>query len=268
TTQIASTLNEALQPRGVAVVMEAIHLCMLMRGVGKQNSKAITSAMLGTVRERPGTRGEVMGLIKSGRGGPDLAPWRGPPPGAGVRGGAAPGAGRGMAPGAGRAGAGEPAGGARGAGPRQELAATAATIRESGGTALAIPTDVTQDGAVEAMVEQTVAELGRVDILVTAAGVASFGPVVGTKPSDWDALLAVNLRAVMVCCRAVLPAMIRQRRGTIINIASVAAQRAIPGAAVYTATKAGVVGFSRVLAEELRADRVRVGVLVPGAVDT
>jgi NADP-dependent 3-hydroxy acid dehydrogenase YdfG len=108
---------------------------------------------------------------------------------------------------------------------RQELAAAAATIRESGGAALAIPTDVAQDGAVEAMVEQAVAELGRVDILVTAAGVASFGPVVGTKPSDWDALLAVNLRAVMVSCRAVLPVMIRQRRGTIINIASVGSSR-------------------------------------------
>jgi NADP-dependent 3-hydroxy acid dehydrogenase YdfG len=151
---------------------------------------------------------------------------------------------------------------------RQELAMAAATIRESGGTALAIPTDVTQDGAVEAMVEQAVAEFGRVDMLVTAAGGASFGPVVGTKPSDWDAILDLNLRAVMVCCRAVLPVMIRQHRGTIINIASIAAQRAIPGAAVYTATKAGVVGFSRVLAEELRGDGVRVGILTPGAVDT
>jgi len=64
TTQIANTLNEALQPRGVAVVMEAIHLCMLMRGVEKQNSKAITSAMLGTFR-RPETRAEFMELIKS-----------------------------------------------------------------------------------------------------------------------------------------------------------------------------------------------------------
>ena len=151
---------------------------------------------------------------------------------------------------------------------RQQLAATAAAIRESGGTALAIPTDVTQDAAVEAMVEQAIAELGRVDALVTAAGAASFGPVVSSKPADWDAILAVNLRAVIVCCHAVLPVMIRQRRGTIINVASVAAQRAIPGAAVYTATKAGVVGFSRVLAEELRAEGVRVGVLVPGAVDT
>jgi NADP-dependent 3-hydroxy acid dehydrogenase YdfG len=151
---------------------------------------------------------------------------------------------------------------------RQQLAAIAAAIRERGGAALAIPTDVTQDAAVEAMVEQAIAELGRLDILVTAAGGASFGPVVATKPEDWDWMLAVNLRAVMVTCRAVLPMMIRQRRGTIINIASVATQRAIPGAAVYTATKAGVVGFSRVLAEELRMEGVRVGVLVPGAVDT
>ena len=68
TTQIANTLNEALQPRGVAVVTEAIHLCMLMRGVEKQNSKAITSAMLGAFRDRPETRAEFMELIKSSRG--------------------------------------------------------------------------------------------------------------------------------------------------------------------------------------------------------
>ena len=68
TTQIANTLNEVLQPRGVAVVMEAIHLCMLMRGVEKQNSKAVTSAMLGAFRDRPETRAEFMELIKSGRG--------------------------------------------------------------------------------------------------------------------------------------------------------------------------------------------------------
>ncbi|MBI3629755.1 MAG: GTP cyclohydrolase I FolE [Candidatus Rokubacteria bacterium] len=68
TTQIAGTLNEALQPKGVAVVVEAIHLCMLMRGVEKQNSKAVTSAMLGSFRSSPETRAEFMELIKSGRG--------------------------------------------------------------------------------------------------------------------------------------------------------------------------------------------------------
>ena len=68
TTQIANTLNEALEPRGVAVVIEAVHLCMLMRGVEKQNSKAVTSAMLGSFRDRPETRAEFMELIKAGRG--------------------------------------------------------------------------------------------------------------------------------------------------------------------------------------------------------
>jgi len=68
TTQIASTISEVLQPRGVAVVMEAVHLCMLMRGVEKQNSKAITSAMLSSFRDNPETRAEFMDLIKSSRG--------------------------------------------------------------------------------------------------------------------------------------------------------------------------------------------------------
>jgi GTP cyclohydrolase IA len=68
TTQIATTLNEVLRPRGVAVVMEGVHLCMVMRGVEKQNSKAVTSAMLGSFRDRPETRAEFMELIKA-RGG-------------------------------------------------------------------------------------------------------------------------------------------------------------------------------------------------------
>jgi GTP cyclohydrolase I len=68
TTQIASALHEALEPRGVAVVMEGVHLCMLMRGVEKLNSRAVTSAMLGAFRERPETRAEFMELIKSSRG--------------------------------------------------------------------------------------------------------------------------------------------------------------------------------------------------------
>lgn len=151
---------------------------------------------------------------------------------------------------------------------RQELAAVAAEIREAGGRALAVPTDVTQDATVEALVEHVRGELGGLDILVTAAGVASFGPVAGSKPADWDPMLAVNVRAVMVACRAVLPSMVRQKRGTIVNVSSIAATRAIAGAAAYSATKAAVVAWSRVLAEEVRHDGVRVGVLLPGAVDT
>jgi 3-oxoacyl-[acyl-carrier protein] reductase len=151
---------------------------------------------------------------------------------------------------------------------RADLAGVAAEIRQREGRALAIPTDVTQDSAVEAVVEQTLTDLGRIDVLVTSAGTAAFGAVADSKPADWDTMLALNLRAVMVSCRAVLPAMLRQRSGTILNVGSIASKRALPGSAVYTATKTAVDAFSRVLAEELRPHGVRVGVLVAGAVDT
>src|SRR5206468_3254846 len=107
---------------------------------------------------------------------------------------------------------------------RAELAEVAGEIRAAGGgRALAVPTDVTNDGAVEALVEQTLADLGRVDVLVTSAGTAAFAALADSKPADWDTMLSVNLRAAMVCCRAVLPPMIRQGSGTIINVASIAA---------------------------------------------
>jgi NADP-dependent 3-hydroxy acid dehydrogenase YdfG len=151
---------------------------------------------------------------------------------------------------------------------RADLASVAAEVREAGGRALAVPTDVTQDAAVEALVEDVTGELGRLDILVTSAGAAAFGPVSGSKPADWDTMLSLNLRAVMLCCHAVLPVMMRQRSGLILNLSSIASKRALPGSAVYTATKAGLEAFSRVLAEEMRPHGVRVGVLIPGAVDT
>ena len=178
------------------------------------------------------------------------------------------GAGRGIGRAIARAFAAEGAAVALVARSRADLASVAAEVREAGGRALAVPTDVTQDAAVESLVEGVTAELGRLDILVTSAGTAAFGPVSGSKPADWDAMLTLNLRAVMLCCHAVLPVMMRQHSGMILNLSSIASKRALPGSAVYTATKAAVEAFSRVLAEEMRPHGVRVGVLVPGAVDT
>ena len=149
-----------------------------------------------------------------------------------------------------------------------ELAAVAAEIARAGGRARAVPTDVTSESAVEALVREAVGAFSRIDILVTAAGVAVFGPVADAKIADWDAMLAVNLRGVMLTCRAVAPVMVRQGSGTVINVASIAAARGIPGAAAYGACKAGVVAWSRALAEELRGAGVRVGVVLPGAIDT
>lgn len=151
---------------------------------------------------------------------------------------------------------------------RKDLEAVAGEIGSAGGRALVLPADVAIAGNVDALVADSVAGLGRLDILVTAAGVASFGPVVEGKTEDWDAMLAINLRGAMLACRAVTPRMLAQGGGTIVNVASIAATRPIPGAAAYAATKAGLIGFSRVLAEELRGTGVRVCVLTPGAVDT
>jgi NAD(P)-dependent dehydrogenase (short-subunit alcohol dehydrogenase family) len=149
-----------------------------------------------------------------------------------------------------------------------ELDAVAREIGQGGGRALAVVTDVRQEAAVEALARRALAEWQRVDVLVNSAGVATFAPVMDSKIDDWDQMLAVNLRGAVLACRAVVPAMTAQRRGTIINVGSVVTSRSLTGSAAYTASKYGLLGFSRVLAEELRPHGVRVGVLSAGATDT
>jgi len=149
-----------------------------------------------------------------------------------------------------------------------ELEAVAREIEQAGGRALAMPTDVRHEGAVDALARRVLGEWQRVDVLVNAAGVATFAPVTDSKLDDWDQMLAVNLRGAVLCCRAVLPAMTARRRGTIINVGSVVTGRSLAGSAAYTASKYGLLGFSRVLAEEMRPHGVRVGVLSAGATDT
>jgi NAD(P)-dependent dehydrogenase (short-subunit alcohol dehydrogenase family) len=149
-----------------------------------------------------------------------------------------------------------------------ELDGVAREIQHAGGQALVVPTDVRQEASVEALVRRALAEWRQVDVLVNAAGVATFAPVTDSKLDDWDQMLAVNLRGAVLACRAVLPAMIGRRRGTIINVGSVVTSRALTGSAAYTASKYGLLGFSRVLAEEMRPYGVRVGVLSAGATDT
>jgi len=149
-----------------------------------------------------------------------------------------------------------------------ELDGVAHEIEQAGGRALALPTDVRQEASVEALVRRALAEWRQIDVLVNAAGVATFAPVTDAKLDDWDQMLAVNLRGAVLCCRAVLPAMIGCRRGTIINVGSVVTSRSLTGSAAYTASKYGLLGFSRVLAEEMRSHGVRVGVLSAGATDT
>lgn len=149
-----------------------------------------------------------------------------------------------------------------------ELEAVGREVREAGGRALVVPTDVRHESQVAALAQRSLGEWQRIDVLVNAAGVATFAPVTDSKLDDWDQMLAVNLRGAVLGCRAVLPAMIAQHRGTIVNIGSVVTSRSLTGSAAYTASKYGLLGFSRVLAEEMRPHGVRVGVLTAGATDT
>lgn len=149
-----------------------------------------------------------------------------------------------------------------------ELAAVAHELGQAGATTMAVPTDVRQEASLEALVGRILGEWQQVDVLVNAAGVATFAPVADSKLDDWDQMLAVNLRGAVLACRAVLPAMIARKQGSIISVGSVVTSRALPGSAAYTASKYGLLGFSRVLAEEMRPHGVRVGVISAGATDT
>lgn len=150
----------------------------------------------------------------------------------------------------------------------KELEAVVEAIRADGGEALAVPTDVTREAEVARLVQAVLARFGRLDILVTSAGAGAFAPVGASRVEDWDQMIAVNLTGTYLSCRAALEPMRRQGRGTIINVISLAAKRPIPGTGGYTASKAGALGFTRVLAEEVRREGIRVTALCPGAVDT
>lgn len=149
-----------------------------------------------------------------------------------------------------------------------QLAETRNLIERAGAGALVAPVDVTDRTAVGAFIDRIVAELGRIDLWVNNAGVAPLAAVAEMAPADFDTLTAVNITAVFDCCRAVWPVMKRQGGGVIVNISSVASVDPFPGFAAYGASKAWVNIFSKALANEGRADRIRVYAVAPGAVET
>lgn len=151
---------------------------------------------------------------------------------------------------------------------RQTLEVLAHEISASGGAALVMPTDVGDETQVENMVAQTHRQLGRLDILVTSAGGAVFGPLIESRTEDWDALLSINLRGVYLCCKHTLKKMLPQGRGHILNVLSIASQMILPNSTAYTASKFGALGLTKVMAAEVRAQGVKVTAVIPGAVDT
>jgi NAD(P)-dependent dehydrogenase (short-subunit alcohol dehydrogenase family) len=146
--------------------------------------------------------------------------------------------------------------------------ATAEAIRSLGRQAVAVETDVTRRESRQAMVEQTLAAFGRIDVLVNNAGIYRAAAPLELTEEQWDAVLNVNARAVMFCTQAVLPTMLAARRGSVVNIASMAGKIATPTAIPYGVSKAAVISLTRSLAMAFARDGIRVNCVCPGLVDT
>jgi 3-oxoacyl-[acyl-carrier protein] reductase len=128
--------------------------------------------------------------------------------------------------------------------------------------------DVASEGAVVTALAAAVDALGRVDVLVNNAGVVSQRDVVAMPVEDWDRIMAVNLRGPFLCSRAVLPGMIARRDGRIINVASQLGQIGGDTMAHYSASKAGLIGFTKALAREVSHFNVLVNAIAPGPIET
>ena len=141
-------------------------------------------------------------------------------------------------------------------------------IEASGGRALAIPTDVSNEKSVQAMVEKSLKEFLRVDILVNNAGIFPTSPVEEMSEEDWDRVIGTNLVGAFLCARAVVPKFLEQGTGRIISITSGRAFQGAKNGAHYAASKAGIIGFSKSLALELAPHGITVNVICPGITDT
>jgi 3-oxoacyl-[acyl-carrier protein] reductase len=128
--------------------------------------------------------------------------------------------------------------------------------------------DVTKASDVESLVKAVEEKLGVISILVNNAGIGRFGPVQEKSEEEWDLVMNSNLKSIFLVSRAVVPSMIRQRRGDIINISSLAGKNTFAGGGIYCASKWGVQGLTGCMAEDLRGHGIRVSAICPGSVAT
>jgi 3-oxoacyl-[acyl-carrier protein] reductase len=151
----------------------------------------------------------------------------------------------------------------------QRLAASGAKVRIWDVGDQSDPVDVTDLKAVERATARTMAELGRIDILVNNAGIAGpTMPVVDYPVQEWKRVIDVDLHGPFLCCRAVVPHMVKAKYGRIVNIASIAGKEGNPNAAAYAAAKGGVIAFTKALGKELAQTGVLVNCVTPAAAQT
>jgi len=152
--------------------------------------------------------------------------------------------------------------------PEEEAAPTPAEVERSGRRGIYVRTDVAQEDQVRSMVGTVQEAFGRIDVLVNNAGVLGRAPLEEMPIEEWDRVLDVNLRGTFLCCRFVLPKMLERGGGRIINVASQIGQAGAPLLAHYSASKGGVIAFTKALAREVAARGVLVNAVAPGPIST
>ncbi len=146
--------------------------------------------------------------------------------------------------------------------------ATAAEISKQGGSALAVWVDVSDSASVKKMTETVFKGLGKIDILVNNAAIASRYPLLELPEDEWDRVLNTNLKGVLLCVQSVAPYMIKSGGGAIINISSLGAELPVPELAHYGASKAGVYSLTKSMAVALAPHNIRVNAVQPGTIRT
>jgi 3-oxoacyl-[acyl-carrier protein] reductase len=144
----------------------------------------------------------------------------------------------------------------------------AGEIRAAGGEALTLNLDVTSAESVKEGFARVVADKTRIDVLVNNAGITRDGLAVRMKLADWELVLKLNLQGAFICSQQALPSMMRNRWGRIVNIASVVGQAGAAGQANYAASKAGLIGLTKALAQEMASRNITVNAVAPGYIAT
>ncbi|MDR3556910.1 MAG: 3-oxoacyl-[acyl-carrier-protein] reductase [Syntrophobacteraceae bacterium] len=145
---------------------------------------------------------------------------------------------------------------------------TASLVRSRGGASTAMKFDVADPDAVKAAFDQIVGAHGRIDVLVNNAGIARDNLLALMKPSEWDVVMATNLKGAFLCSQAVIRPMMKRRFGRIVNVTSVVGVTGNPGQCNYSAAKAGIIGLTKSLAREIVSRKITVNAVAPGYIET